>query len=99
MARWVLRKACWGYQDCSVQDNGKSEAEIQRAGNNADSSFEGDLNNVSEGGFGGGSHHTDHLVYGAALPTIAEHDSDLDEEIPLNRRVRYLQVKQQHLWK
>ena len=33
-----------------------------------------------------------HLIYGAALPTIAEHDSDSDEEIPLNKRVR-------HLWK
>ena len=40
-----------------------------------------------------------HLIYGAALPTIAEHDSDSDEEIPLNKRVRYLQMKKQHLWK
>ena len=31
-----------------------------------------------------------HLIYGAALSTIAEHDSDSDEEIPLNKRVRYL---------
>ena len=40
-----------------------------------------------------------HFIYGAALPTIAEHDSDSDEEILLNRRVRYLQMKKQHLWK
>ena len=40
-----------------------------------------------------------HLIYRAALPTTAEHDSDSDEEIPLNKRVRYLQMKKQHLWK
>ena len=33
-----------------------------------------------------------HLIYGAALPTTAEHDSDSLEEIPLNKRVRYLQT-------
>ena len=41
----------------------------------------------------------DHSIYGAALPTIAEHESDSDVEIPLNKRVRYLQMKKQHLWK
>ena len=40
-----------------------------------------------------------HLIYGAALPTTAEHDSDSDEEIPLNKGVRYLQMKKQQLWK
>ena len=40
-----------------------------------------------------------HLIYGAALPTIAEHDSDSNEQIPLNKRVGYLQMKKQHLWK
>ena len=40
-----------------------------------------------------------HLIYGAALPTIAEHGSDSEEEIPLNKGVRYLQMKKQRLWK
>ena len=40
-----------------------------------------------------------YLIYGAALPTTAEHDTDSDEDIPLNKRVRYLQMKKQHLWK
>ena len=32
-----------------------------------------------------------YLIHRAPLPTTAEHDSDSDEEIPLNKRVRYLQ--------
>ena len=40
-----------------------------------------------------------HLIYGAAHPTTAEHDSDSDEEIPLNKSIRYSQMKKQHLWK
>ena len=40
-----------------------------------------------------------HLIYETALPTIDEHDSDSNEEIPLNKKVRYLQIKKQHLWK
>ena len=42
---------------------------------------------------------SNHLIYGAALATIVEHDSESDEEISLNKRVRYLQMKKQHLWK
>ena len=40
-----------------------------------------------------------HLICGAALPKIAEHERDSDGESLLNRRVRYLQTKKQHLWK
>ena len=99
MVRWVLGNAYWSYQDCTVQDNGESEIKVQRAGNNTDASSKQQANYISGEDLEEEVIIPNHLIYGAALQTIAEYDSDSNQEIPLNKRVRYLQKKKQYLWK